>query len=276
MIPGSRPRHFTAQLGPAIFALLTGAMTVLWCTACQTRAETSKFEYRSDFGAAYDEGRILTYPWSNDLAFIKLSQAFADRECRSRALARLVVAPKEEDFLRSINAAIPEPSYPLIRHLAMTYPAMFGQDVNRLQSGEVICLGESATATIRTGLRVRSYQIKGSRDARQLFVGHLVATFQGLHIYGDSRAAASATIFARSEPLPSLNDVSALQRWLTRLTGFPITLIVRSDPFFWYADGPGFDPFQIPVPRVSGEEFLHRPYIYCGGASLICEQRVLQ
>ncbi len=62
---------------------------------------------------------------------------------------------------------------------------------------------------------------------------------------------------------PILEVAASIRDGVEHRTGLPSYLILRTDPFFWDMDGPKFDVLEVSVPRVSGREFLKRPYLSC-------------
>jgi hypothetical protein len=114
---------------------------------------------------------------------------------------------------------------------------------------------------IRSGNRVELHQLIGTADSRQWSVHGTEVTLVGFSVYAVAPESISA--FIRTRVLPNPETAAAIRDDLERRTGIRTYLILRMDPFFWDMDGPKFDAFEVPVPRISSKEFLTRPFLSC-------------
>jgi hypothetical protein len=189
-------------------------------------------------------------------------RAFAVRECNQRIIARLIVAATPRDLAAAVNAQFMEMSSTGVANASLSSPGVLGQNVVTLRVAQVLCVGGDATAIIRQGKDVTQYQLAGSHDSRKWNVRGLNFTLVGFHLHGDD-ADIWMQAFVRTEVLPNIETAAAIRDEIERRTGIQTLLAVRTDPFFWDMGGPKFDVFEVPVPRISGQEFLTRPYISC-------------
>src|SRR5205807_5631884 len=98
-----------------------------------------------------------------------------------RKLARLILAPNQEDLGRTVNAlfTVDDLTSGAIAKFVSSNPALLGQNVSRLRVAQVLCVGGNATATIRNGLEVERYQLSGSHDSREWSVRGADVTLVG-------------------------------------------------------------------------------------------------
>ncbi len=226
-------------------------------------ASTQDVSYKRESSRVYDEGRVVEAKLFSPSTLLEQFRAFATAECSGRKLARLIVAPTQVELAKAINVSfvLDDMTSAAIEKFVLANPALLGQDVGRLNVAQVLCVGENATAMIRSGDRVEQHQISGPADSRKWSVRGTEVTFVGFSVHAGAREWISA--FLRTLVLPDPETAAAIRDDLERRTGIRTYLILRTDPFFWDMDGPKFDAFEVPVPRISSKEFLTRPFVSC-------------
>lgn len=217
--------------------------------------------YRVESRIHLDEARLVP---AREFEYDALSSVFAQfraTQCEGRLLARLIVAPTDRDLALATNSRSPELNEPAIRKMSLANPALFGPgnaSIVNIHSATLLCVGGSATALFRYGTSIRKEVLRGSRDAQTISLAKQTYHWQGFRL--DNGVL---SVFMRGERLPSSQEAEDLLRYLETILNARVMLTVRTDMFFWYEDGPRFDPYST-APRISGEEFLRRPYVFCG------------
>ena len=229
----------------------------------QEPASSSRSIYRKEVGRTIDEARV-GWPRGASVAQLKfILDDFVRSDCTSRSLGRLIFGATEADLVPLRNSSILDLNLGMVRDWSVRFPEFLGRGVSQLQVAQVVCLGGSATALIRVGTTVTRYQLTGESDTELRTVGGLSYVLQGFNLFGPVDGHIWGIFFIRVATLPTLDEALNMRKDLVDLVNVPIALNVRTDPFFWAYDGPRFDPFQVPVPRLSGEQFLNSPYISC-------------
>ncbi len=188
-------------------------------------------------------------------------QRFVDTACAGRRLARLMVAPTEQDLSMSIDVMMPFDSIgngtQVYSNWTRANPGM-GMVPAGLSVAEVICFSGNATVFVRRGGRFSTYQIRGSVPANEFVVSSTRFSLAGFR-FSDQ----VPRMYVRSATLPTLPAANLVREFLERSVGGPVTTYFRTDSVFWIQEGPAFDPFEISQPRVDADAFLKRPFLAC-------------
>ena len=97
-------------------------------------------------------------------------------------------------------------------------------------------------------------------DAREPVVSGLAIKIVGFRYRA---SMGQVELFVQMEALPDLRTADALYDRLRAQVGMPTCLILRTDSLFFSYGGPFVDPFDVPTPIVSDQDYLARPYIVC-------------
>ncbi len=239
-------------------------LTALPCVSLIARAlHAQDASYISSSSHVYDEARVLDPTKFTRSSLLEQFRSFAALECSGKSLARLILAPTQEELgkVTNVSFVLDDLTSAGVDRLVSSNPSLLGQGVRRLSVAQLLCIAGESTAHLRIGGRVEQYRLSGTGDSRRWNVGQAGLTLVGFNLRSGGREWISA--FVRTKVLPDLNSATAIREDLEHRTGVQTYLILRTDPFFWDMDGPKFDPFDVPVPRISGKEFLTRPYISC-------------
>ena len=212
---------------------------------------------------AYDQARLIDPNMFARSILLEQFKEFVTRECSARGLARLILAPTKTDLAKAVNVHffLDDLTSAGIEKFVASSPSLLGQDVSTLNVAQVLCVGGDSAVMIRNGDQVDRYQISGKTDPRKWNAQGSDFTFVGFALHAGAREWISA--FIRAKTLPDLEVAASIRDGVEHRTGLPSYLILRTDPFFWDMDGPKFDVLEVSVPRVSGREFLKRPYLSC-------------
>jgi hypothetical protein len=219
--------------------------------------------YRHESNGIRDEARVVEPKSFTSSTLTRQFRAFVSSACSGRRLVRLIVAPTDQELGKAVNFSffLDDVTSAVIEAFVRRNPGLLGQGIGELNVAQALCVGENATALIRNRNRIEQYQLSGTNDSRRWSVGGTEVTLVGFSLHSGAREWISA--FLRTKVLPGPDVAASIRDDLERRTGIPTYLILRTDPFFWDMDGPKFDVFEIPVPRISSSEFLRRPYLSC-------------
>jgi hypothetical protein len=199
-------------------------------------------------------------------------RTFCATKCTQRKLARLRASTNEHDLRITGNVSLPDMLPGEIPKLLSLNPGYLGTAIGNPDIAQALCFGAEATAFVRRGDRVVSFQISGNHDSRELSVTGLDLTVVGFGFQaapvpssGGGRSASPdyLWIFARTKSLPTTAEAGAVRRHLESRIGARVFLTLRTDPFFFDYGGPRSDVFETPPAKVSVAEFLTRPFIAC-------------
>jgi hypothetical protein len=217
--------------------------------------------YMRESSRVYDAARVAEPQTFTAPILLKEFKGFVGLQCANRKLARLTVAPTKEDLVKVVNKIWFADGLTRRGIAGMVVPNL-GKDADELRAAQVLCVGDYATAIIRNGHHVERFQLSGSQDSRAWKAQGMDLTLEGFHVRGDE-VEGWVSAFIRAKDLPNLETAAVVRDELEHRTGVRIDMVLRTDPFFFDVDGPKFDAFEVPAPKISVDEFLSRPYISC-------------
>jgi hypothetical protein len=241
-------------------------------TAPATAAPAGRMLYERSSRDVYDAAVVVGPREFVTESLLSTFRAFCATQCTHRKLARLRASTNEHDLQVTGNVSLPDMLPGGIPDLLSLNPGYLGTAIGTPDIAQVLCLGGEATALVRRGDRMASYQISGSHDSREMSVSGLNLTVVGFSFRaapvpssGGERSASPdfLWVFARTKNLPSAKEADAVRRELESRIGVRSFLTLRTDPFFFDYGGPITDVFEIPPAEVSVAEFLTRPFIAC-------------
>jgi hypothetical protein len=264
-LPGFRPR---ASLGYRLWRRASTEAACLGCVALISGmiylpAHAQDASYLRESTHIYDEARIIDQKDFAPPSLLKEFRHFATVECGRRKLARLTLAPSQNDLARAVNVSfvLDDLTSEGVARIASSNPTLLGQNIGRLSVAQAYCMSGNVTAVIRNEFSIERHQLAGRKDSRELNLGKLDVRLVGFNLHGGRDEWISA--FVRVKFLPDLDTAAAIRDLIEEQIGVQALLVLRTDPFFWDMGGPKFDPFEVPVPEISAGEFLIRPYISC-------------
>ncbi len=266
--PGARDIHMHSRLRWPVFT--TAAVAGLIAPATAAPAERMLYERSSR--DVYDAAVVVGPREFVTESLLSTFKAFCATQCTHRKLARLRVSTNEHDLQVTGNVSLPDMLPGGIPDLLSLNPGYLGTVIGTPDIAQVLCLGGEATALVRRGDHIASYQISGNHDSRELSASGLNLTVVGFSFQvgpvsssGGERSASPGFlwVFARAKDLPSAEEAAAVRRDLESRIGVRSFLTLRTDPFFFDYGGPITDVFETPPAEVSVAEFLTRPFIAC-------------
>jgi hypothetical protein len=186
---------------------------------------------------------------------------FAKSQCAIKTLARLILAPTQGDLAAAVNATFIDLTPQSERWLASSWPSLSGGDSRKLQAAQLLCFGGNATITIRNGNSVSRYQVTGTQDSRQWNSHGLSFTLVGFRL---SSADTPIRIFLRSRTLPELQAAEVIRDEFQGRLGMPVSVVIRTDPFFWMFNGPKNDIFELGATKAATpKDVIEQAYLTC-------------
>src|ERR1051326_5798379 len=219
------------------------------------------YTYVRESKGVYDEARVMPPTDFTTLRLRAQFESFVSRQCTNQKLARLVVAPTQQELAKIVNKIWFADGVTSTGIARMMVPNLT-RDTQDLRAAQALCIDGNSTALVRQENRVERLQLSGSHDTRRWNIYSFDCTIVGFQIRGDS-VDGWVSLFVRTNVLPNDQVATSIRDELQRHIGVRMDMILRTDPFFWDVDGPRFDAFDIPTPSVSVEEFMSRKFVSC-------------
>lgn len=244
-----------ASGGPLLAAVLLFGVSL----GCSRPAEWSRVVVGRH---VVDEAHLISGDNFNAQWLADRFKAFSAQRCGPGELSRLLVGTNRRDIEASLNQYPGEIGSGAVARLASD-PALLGSDVERRTIAQVICFDGTITQYIRQGIQVWSNRVSGDHDAWQFTIEGLACQIVGIRVVvseqGDRLVA-----YVRAAGSPDAVKVVQLRDLLKAKTGAPVTVIMRTDPFFSLFEGPACDPFEAPWPISLAQGTYERKYVACG------------
>jgi hypothetical protein len=226
------------------------------CTlGCRSAVDHS---YRHEYATVLDNAELIANGKVDESNILPRLEAFVDRDCQGKALARLTVSPYDSDLVLGTNPVMMPEADPD----KVISAGWVRFDFGRPEVAQVWCFGGDATAFLRTKTGVIRRQLKGKRSARDPIVNGTTVHLIGLRV-----GASSTQLYCHATELPTLGEAQSLHHALEELIGADVSLILRTDPFFYEEGGPLWDIFSVPLPKGSAVGYLNRHHIECPPSS---------
>jgi hypothetical protein len=234
------------------YVLWTLSVGLAFCTlGCRRVTDHS---YTHEYATIVDRAELIPNLMIDGRDTLSRLQSFVDQECPGKTLARLTVSSHDSDLLLATNPVMMPETAP-----AKVISAGWVRfDFGRPEVAQVWCFGGDATAFLRTKGGLIQRQLKGERSARDPVVNG-----ETVHLIGMRVRTSSVTLYCHTRELPVLEVAQSLHHALEEKIGANISLILRTDYFFYQEDGPLWDVFSDPLPTASAVGYLNRPHIEC-------------
>ena len=240
--------------------------------ALAVKAQLPQYEQASGLEQSsariYDARQVVKAQAFTPAQLSVLFAQFVSARCGQGKLARFTVSTNLRDLMNTSNVSLPEMSRKGIPNILKLDPSLLGNGLGEPSVAQVMCFDGQANALVRRSGQVSDFQIEGTRDPRELVLGDLHARLVGFRLRqappNTSHSVVDMlSVYVRTPALPELAVAKTARAELERRTGTRTYLFLRTDPFFFDADGPRTDIFERPIPSVSSAVFLRRPYITC-------------
>lgn len=270
--PAEMAGHATCAPRRVALPRMAVASAITVCLLIPGSGVAGDFSYESVSKDIYDAARTVDGRKFDESTLLRTFTGFVGAECDQRKVARLIVAPSQDDLMKAVNTELPPIRPSRLSDILAADPSLVCAGSDEIRAAEVLCFDGAATACIRLGRVSRSYQLRGTRDSRELGLGGLHLRLVGFRLYAAPRRVSASNkrtlrdevwIYASAPSLPSVEAAKVASKDLERRTGLETFLVLRTDPFFFYDRGPRCDIFAPSPPRISPEEFSAKPFITC-------------
>jgi hypothetical protein len=243
---------------------LISSFLVIVIASRAVAADSVFYEHKS--ASVVDLAMLVESNRFDESSLIERFKSFVISIGSQHKLARLTLASSRVDLQSALNNDLPG----LKVHLKVLNEGIPPADV-----GQVLCFDGKATAYIRRGNLVRRHQLSGDTEARKWDIEGLSLTLEGFRLRTDPRGETTGRdalpdrvwLYATSKELPNLTTAVAAYAALAKQLAMITFLIIRTDSFFFDYDGPMRDAFAVPLPKISANEFLRKPFIVCEPAN---------